>query len=476
MSAEAESIQQSAVPSAVDNVTAAVAKFDRVAFGLAELKAKYAGIVFDVSTAKGMKEAATARAAIRGPRVEVEKVRKECKAPILALGKEIDARAAAITLELLALEDPVDQQITAEQDRREQEKAHKAEVERARIAGIHRDIESDLRGVPTAMLGRTAEQLSFAIHDVVAIEITAERFAEFVDTATAGKESALVRLREMHAKQLAHEADQERLRLEREELARQRAEEEQANIEARRRIALDEAEAKRKRDAEEADALAKRQAEEADRQRQIEESMAKLRAEREQRDRENVERAERQRIEDEQRAAEYRRQQDELQRQQAIGEARWGEINAMGHQVMIAITGRVGVRVGGTRDCIIDTLAETGTWAVTEEKFGPLYGVAISARKTACDAINRELQAWDARVESQRIEAEQTAAVPAEPVAPPAEATEPEVAAILSSSTETPAAFAPSANDIAQIVSTAYGVQFDQAMAWCVNAFSSHTE
>lgn len=417
MSADAEQVEQqaAAVPTAVENVTTAVAKFDRVAAGLAELTTRYSAVLFDVATTKGMKEATAARAAIRGPRVDVEKVRKECKAPILALGRDIDARAAAITAKLLALEEPIDAQIKAEEARKEEEKQRKIAAEIMRTRELNRRIQA-MRDLVPACVGQSAAGILEQIRTLVATPIDAS-FQEFEEQAGQVNLQVLAKLRDLHAAQVAHEAEQERMRLEREELERQRLAQQQAqraqdeaNRKERERIAAEEAEAKRKRDAADAEALAKRQAEDAERQRRIDEGIAQLRAERAQRDRENAEQAERQRIQDEERAAEHRRQQAALEAEQALQQARWGEINAMGHQVMIATIGRLGVRIGGTRDCIVDTLAETGTLEVTEEKFGPLYGVAISARKTACDAIVRELQAWDARVEAERIAAEEAAA------------------------------------------------------------------
>lgn len=468
MSVEQTEIEQATavVVHPIDAVRLAVARFDRVAAGIADLKAKYAAVVFDVTTSKGMKDAATARAAIRSVRVEVEKVRKDCKAPVLALGREIDARAAAITPELLAIEEPIDKQIKAEEARREAEKQRKDEAERVRVAAIHDDIEQTFRCVPAAMVGQSAATIDESIRSVGAVELTRGRFSELLPSAEHAQLMALEKLRRMRAAQVTQETEHERLRLEREGLAKQRAEQEQANIEARRRIAIQEAES-----------LAKRQAEEAERQRQIDESMAKLRAEREQRDRENAERAERQRVEDEERATEHRRQQDELQRQQALGEARWAEINAMGHQVMIAITGRAGVRAGGTRECIAETLDETAAWDVTEDKFGPLFPVALSARQTACDAIARELQAWDANATSERLAAEQAIELAARTSAPDLRFAGPTDTGVCTDIDGSTLAIVqgheirPTANDIAQVVSTEYGVGFDRAMAWCVNAF-----
>lgn len=460
MSVEAEQVHQEAAapPTAVENVTTAVAKFDRVAAGLAELTTRYSAVLFDVGTTKGMKEATAARAAIRGPRVDVEKVRKECKAPILALGRDIDTRAAEITAKLLALEEPIDKQIKAEETRKEEEKARKAAAEVARITALNQRLQA-MRDLVPACVGQSAAGILEQIRALVQTPIDAT-FQEFEEQAGQVNLQVLGKLRDLHAAQVAHEAEQERLRLEREELERQRLAQQQsqraqdeANRKERERIAAEEAEAKRKRELADAEALAKREAHEAERQRQYDEAMTKIRADRVQRDREEAERAERQRGEDEQRAAEHRRQQAALEAEQELQQARWGEINAMGHQVMIATTGRLGVRVGGTLECIVATLAETEQWQVTEEKFGPLYPVALSARQTACDAITRELQAWDARAEAERIAAEQAEAHAG--VASATELTEADTVAEVSTTEAEPAPaieFVPTANDITDLV------------------------
>lgn len=88
----------------VDQVTQAVATFDATAAGIAELERQFKGVVFPVDTPKGLEDAKKARAAIREPRYEIEKVRTAAKAPILELGRSLDARAKTITAQLLALE------------------------------------------------------------------------------------------------------------------------------------------------------------------------------------------------------------------------------------------------------------------------------------------------------------------------------------------------------------------------------------
>lgn len=69
--------------------------------------------------------------AAREPRYEVERIRKAAKAPILAIGKRLDADAARITAELEKIEAPIDAQIKAEEReakaRRDAEAAEAAE-------------------------------------------------------------------------------------------------------------------------------------------------------------------------------------------------------------------------------------------------------------------------------------------------------------------------------------------------------------
>lgn len=75
-----------------------VAEFDKIAAGLAALaQAHPVDVVCDVTTPAGMKQAVAGRAAWRDPRVAVEKARKAAKAPVLELGRKIDAFAAEVT-------------------------------------------------------------------------------------------------------------------------------------------------------------------------------------------------------------------------------------------------------------------------------------------------------------------------------------------------------------------------------------------
>lgn len=281
MSAEQSEVEQPPTrePTAVENVTSVVAKFDRVAAGLGELKTKYQGVLFEVTTPKGMRAAIEARAAIRDPRFEVERVRKECKAPILALGRDIDARAAKITEELLALETPIDKHIKAEETRREEEKKRKQEAEAARVRAIQGRL-NHIRAYLLTYARQPASSIEEGIRSLIEIPVDGT-FQECEQEASALHAQVLGKLREMHTAQIAHETEQERLRLEREELDRQALAQQEANRLERERIAAEEAEAKRKRDAEDAERKRQQQAQEVERQQRIDEAMAKMRAERE---------------------------------------------------------------------------------------------------------------------------------------------------------------------------------------------------
>jgi hypothetical protein len=119
----------------IEQVQGVLTEFSRVEAGLAALRAKHGNTVYEVSTTAGMDAAKAARAEIREPRFAVEKVRKAAKAPLLAIGRRIDAEAARITEAILAIEMPIDDQIKLEEARKvaEREAKRAAEVERLRL-------------------------------------------------------------------------------------------------------------------------------------------------------------------------------------------------------------------------------------------------------------------------------------------------------------------------------------------------------
>lgn len=231
----------------IELVSKALADFNAVEAGLAALRERFAGVVFDVTTTKGMDEAKQARLTLREPRYEVERIRKAAKAPLLALGKKLDEDAKRITAEIEKLEGPIDQQIKNEEARKERERAERAAAEAARVQLIQERI-GDIRGVVSVRFSDAANVLEH-IGDIERIVID-DSFAEFQDTAADAKAASLARLRDIHTAMLAQEAEAARIEAERAELARLRAEQAEREAAERARIAEEERIAREAREAE----------------------------------------------------------------------------------------------------------------------------------------------------------------------------------------------------------------------------------
>lgn len=116
--------------------TSALAEYNATAAALADLRQRFAGVVWDVTTTKGNNEARAARLELVKLRTSLEAKRKELKAPALERSRLIDAEAARITGEIVALERPIDEQIKADEQRREAEKEARRQAEARRVQAI----------------------------------------------------------------------------------------------------------------------------------------------------------------------------------------------------------------------------------------------------------------------------------------------------------------------------------------------------
>jgi hypothetical protein len=86
---------------------------------LAVFEEEYSSIIIDCSTPKGMKSAKDCRKEIKDARLNLEDLRKETKAPVLAKGKQIDAEAATIKEKLDVLYTKFDDSIKAIENKKE---------------------------------------------------------------------------------------------------------------------------------------------------------------------------------------------------------------------------------------------------------------------------------------------------------------------------------------------------------------------
>ncbi len=334
-------------------VQESVSAMEKIETGLAQLRDRFVGRTYDVSTAPGMTLAKADRAEVRELRFEVERARKAGKAPLLALGKWADQTAARITAEILKIETPIDALVQAEEARKEAEKQARIDAELARVAGIQQRL-AELRGAVTVAAGAKAEIVLLHIADIEAIIITAEVFQEFTPQAAEAKLATLARLRELHAAAIAREAEQARIIAERAELAELRAKQEERDRLAKEAQAKADADAKAERDRLEEIAKAQRIAEAREHAEEI----------RLQREALEAEAAENRRIEAERRA-QMDRQAEDARQTQAIEAGRLAAERAQFEADVEAIReaneskakGRRGKLQNPGREAIVEVLA-----------------------------------------------------------------------------------------------------------------------
>jgi len=301
-----------------------ITEYNQTAAALTELRSRYVR-TYDVTTTAGMAEAKEARAAVRGYRVALEKTRVEIKAPALERTRLIDAEAKRITAALLAIEEPIDAAIKAEEQRKADEKAAKERAEAERIETIKSRISYVAERVIAAS-NRDSKTVTAILKDLESAKLDEADYQEMLPAAISAKITAIEKLEALRDERIAYEAEQARIKAEqeaesariqaeREELARLRAADEERQAEERRIAEANRLEA-------EAKLAAERQRHEAE-----------LRAQREQQEREAREAkalrdAEEKRIRAEREAMEKQRAELEARRREEEAKQRKSEIIA----------------------------------------------------------------------------------------------------------------------------------------------------
>ena len=291
-----------------------IAEYTETAAALADLRQRHSGVVYDVTVSKEMKLAKEARAELRGLRTGLEKKRVEIKAPALERCRLIDAEAKRITAELVALEEPIDVQIKAEEARAETARLEKLEAERLRVEAIQKKIQA-IRDVPGSLVGKPSViidgQLA-RLRETVLDE--AELGADYL-TATDALTAAIARVEQLL--QAQQEADAEKKRQ-----AERDAEMEAMRVKmAEQQRLIDEAEAEKRRHAEQvAQAERDRVAAEEAAARAAEQARLDeiARVEREEQERIRAEQAEADRIQREQEEAALQAERERLDAQQEL--------------------------------------------------------------------------------------------------------------------------------------------------------------
>lgn len=270
-------------------------EYSRTEAALAALREKYSGAQFDLTTTAGDKAARAARLDLKTLRTSLEAKRKELKAPAVEFGRKIDDEAKRITAEIVALEDPIDAQIKADEKRRDDERIERERIIAERAAGFRAKIDA-IRACVAKSQGLPSERISNGIAQIEAMSVDAQTWAEFADEAAQAKSMTLAAMLNLRDSAKAREEEAARVeaqRLENERIAaeqraaaeaiaaQQRALAEQAAALAAQQKAIDDAKAKaerKEREAKEAAALAEQMAR-LEREREAEEKAQREQAE-----------------------------------------------------------------------------------------------------------------------------------------------------------------------------------------------------
>lgn len=288
---------------------AALAEFNPVQKGLAELRKELKGVQFDVTTTAGDKAARAARSRCVSIRTSADAAYEGWNKPMLAKQREMRSILAKIKDEVKAIEEPIDAQIKAEEQRRAEIKAAKEAAELARQQAIQSRINS-IGQYPAQAAGKSAVDIAALLATVAELPITTELYEHRAGEAMALQAETVAKLEQMRDAALAQEQEAARLAAERAELERQRLEQEAA--------------AQRQREAEAAQ-LAKERAELEEQQRQLQaardEENARLEAARAEQARKDAEAAATLKRQQDEAAAALRAQQEEIDRQRREFEA-----------------------------------------------------------------------------------------------------------------------------------------------------------
>lgn len=253
-----ESLEMSETEESKKSIAPAVAVTDIAEYRpheeqIVRLETTYAKLVVDCSTSEGLASAKEVRVDIRDVRYALDKTTKTALVPYQQKVKEAQARVNQVkefgeTLKtrVLAIEEPVDEAIKAEEKRIADAKAERERVEAERVEAIRAKI-TRFSSVAAAYASRSATDVSSVLQNVKDSVILPEEYGEFEAEGTIARDNAIEQLEALHkaaidreeaaAKLLAQQKELDELRerqrkadAEAEELRRQRAEEDRLRL------------------------------------------------------------------------------------------------------------------------------------------------------------------------------------------------------------------------------------------------------
>ena len=271
---------------------------------IVRLETTYAKLVVDCSTSEGLASAKEVRVDIRDVRYALDKTTKTALVPYQQKVKEAQARVNQVkefgeTLKsrVLAIEEPVDEAIKAEEKRIAEAKAERERVEAERVEAIRTKI-TRFSSVAAAYASRSAADVAGILQGVKESMILPEEYGEFEAEGTIARDNAIEQLEALHKAAIDREEAAAKLLAQQKELD---------ELREKQRLADAEAEELRKQRAEEDRLRLKKQQDELDQQRRDME--AQQRQQREQQEEQQRQQRERD--------AQYQRDQEELARLRA---------------------------------------------------------------------------------------------------------------------------------------------------------------
>jgi colicin import membrane protein len=312
-----------------------VSDYNEQAVAIAEMQDRYSKLIVDVSTPEKLKEVKAFIRPLIKTRTAIIKAHAEGKAPYLEKCRLFDSEKNRLIGLVEEMEDPLALQVKAEEARLQNIELERLEAERLRVLAILERIQG-MRDTPSSVQGKPSAIINGQLVKIQAIEVVEEEFGEHFQTAVDARDAVIGRLQTMLHDQRAHEAEQVRVKQEREELEQLRkdaedrriADEKRANearaeadrlaqVERDRIAAEEKAErdrlAEAQRQAENAERLAAQQRESDERERLAAERAKQAEADRVRREEEQAERDEQARLlkVESDRQAEAQRQLDE---------------------------------------------------------------------------------------------------------------------------------------------------------------------
>jgi hypothetical protein len=245
-----------------------LAEYTQTERDLIALEHRLKDVAYDLTTVKGQAAAKKDRAECRTLRVGLDKLRLRKNEDDQARIKARNDSAKILTARIEALEDPIDQQIKADEQRRENERIAKAKAEKDRADALISRITT-IRNFAVRAVGKDSAYVREKLALVEALQLA--DFEEMTPDATIARTETIVALHELLAVALEHEQAVADLAAANEREAAQKAENERLTREARERQEATEAEQRRKREVAQAA---------EDERRRIDEAVSKARDER----------------------------------------------------------------------------------------------------------------------------------------------------------------------------------------------------